>query len=101
MHPGVEAVGIAQAGQVPPGPDEGVLDGVLRPVGISKDETCGRVQSIDRGACERGESVMIAPLCSFHEVSLHDATGSGATGRSRYQYGGGAGPNRSRDLSAA
>ena len=70
-------------------PGKGVLDGVLRPVGVAKNESGGRVQPIDRGARERGKGVMIAPLCSFHEVSLHDATGSGATEGPRYQYGGG------------
>ena len=73
MRPCVEAVGIAQTGQVSPRPDKGVLDGVFCPVRISKDETGGGVQSTDRGACERGKGVMIAPLCSFHEVSLHSA----------------------------
>ena len=29
MEPGVEAIGVAERGQVTPGPDERVLDGVL------------------------------------------------------------------------
>ena len=80
MQPCVEAIRIAQARQVPPGPDERLLDGILRPVGIAKHESSGGVQATDRGACERGEGVMIAPLCPFHEVSLHAATGWDATG---------------------
>ena len=33
VEPGVEAIGVAQRGQVPPAPDERLLDGVLGPVG--------------------------------------------------------------------
>ena len=42
-------------------------------IGIAEDETGGGVAAIDRGACERREGVMIAPLRPFHEVSLHVA----------------------------
>ena len=72
VEPGVEAIGIAQTGQIPPAPDERLLDGVLRTVGILEDETSRGVQSTDRGACQHGEGVMIAFPSSLHEVSLHD-----------------------------
>ena len=61
VEPGVEAIGAAQCGQVTPGPDERLLDGVLGLVGIAQDEPGGSVQPEERGACQRGEGVMIAP----------------------------------------
>ena len=61
VQPGVEAIGAAQRGQVTPGSDERLLDGVLGLVGIAQDEPGGGIQPEDRGACQRGEGVMIAP----------------------------------------
>ena len=73
VEPGVEAIGAAQCGQVTPGSDERLLDGVLGLVGIAQDEPGGGVQPEDRGACQRGEGVMIAPSRSLHEFLLHHA----------------------------
>ena len=73
VEPGVEAIGTAQCGQVTPGSDERLLDGVLGLVGIAQDEPGGGVQPEDRGACQRGEGVMIAPSRSLHEFLLHHA----------------------------
>lgn len=72
MQPGVEAIEVAQSGQVPPAADERLLDGVLRAVWVLEDESGRGVQSTDRGACQHGEGVMIALACPLHEVSLHD-----------------------------
>ena len=71
VEPRVEAVGIAQRGQIAPGADERVLHRVLRLFGVPEDEPGGSVQPEDRGACQRGEGVMIAPSRSLHELSLH------------------------------
>jgi succinyl-CoA synthetase beta subunit len=73
MEPGVETIGAAQCGQVTPGPDERLLDGVLCQVGIAQDEPGGSVQPEDRGACQLGEGVMLAPPRSLHEFLLHHA----------------------------
>src|SRR6476659_1884170 len=73
VEPGVEAVGAAQGGQVTPGPDERLLDGVLGLVWIAQDEPGGGIQPEDRGACQRGEGVMIASSRSLHELLLHHA----------------------------
>ena len=72
-QPGVEAIRVAQRGQITPGTDEGVLDRVRRPIRIPDHEPGGRVEPGDRGACQLGEGVMIALPRSLHEVSLHDA----------------------------
>ena len=71
VEPRLESIGVAEPWQIPPGADEGFLDGVLRPLGIADDEPGGRVHAPDRGACERFEGVMIAPLRPFHELTLH------------------------------
>ena len=71
VEPGVEAVDVTQGGQVPPASDERLLDGVLRAVGITKDQSGGGVEPGDRGACQHGEGVMIALPRSLHEVPLH------------------------------
>ena len=73
VQPGVEAIGIAQRGQVPPASDERLLDGVLRTVWVPQDEPSRGVQPTDRGACQQRKGVMIASPCSLHEVSLHVA----------------------------
>src|SRR5689334_4985742 len=64
-------VGIAERGQITPGSDERVLDGVLGLFRVPKDQPGGGVEPGDRGACQLSEGVMIAPLRSLHEVSLH------------------------------
>ena len=71
VQPGLEAIGVAQGGQVPPAADERLLDGVLGAIGVPQDESRGGVHAADRGACQHGEGVMIALLRSLHEVSLH------------------------------
>ena len=60
VEPGVEAIGVAQRGQITPGPDERVLDGVLGLFRVPEDEPGGGIQPGDRGACQLGEGVMIA-----------------------------------------
>ena len=86
--PGVESVGIAQARKIPPGADEGFLDGVLRPLRVPEDEPGRRVETLDRGACERFEGVMIASLRSDHEFTLHGGLiDSGAPFGRAAQYG--------------
>ena len=70
MEPAVEPVHVAQRGQVPPAPDQSLLDGVPRKVGVAEDQACGRVQARDGCAGQRREGVMIASLRSLDETSL-------------------------------
>ena len=70
-HPSKRS-GIPQRGQITPGPQERVLDGVLGLIGIPEDERGGAVEARDRRGCQHGEGVMIAPPRSLHEVTLHD-----------------------------
>ena len=69
VQPGVESGRVAQRGQITPGADEGVLDGVHRQVRVPEHEPGGGVEPGDRGACQHGEGVMIAPSRPLHEVS--------------------------------
>src|SRR4051812_48771444 len=75
-QPRVEPIGIAKSRQIPPGPNEAILDGVLRPIGIAEDQPRGGVQSTDRGARQDREGVMIAPLRPLHAIALHVPLGN-------------------------
>ena len=62
MEPGIEPIGIAKLGQVPPGADEPLLDRVARELRVAEDQPGCRVQPRDGRADEHGEGVMIASL---------------------------------------
>jgi aspartyl-tRNA(Asn)/glutamyl-tRNA(Gln) amidotransferase subunit C len=70
MQPGVEPVRVAKPGQVAPGADEGVLDGVARELRITDHEPRGTIQADRRATRERGEGVVIAPSRLLDEASL-------------------------------
>ena len=78
VQPRVEAIGAAQRGQITPRADKGFLDGVLGRVGIAENQASGGIQAENRGACQHGEGVMIAPLRSLHEFPLHGVLGGDA-----------------------
>jgi hypothetical protein len=75
VEPRLEAVGIAQGAEVPPGTDEGVLHGILRGRGIAQDPPGDRVQAVIRAAHEVFEGLVIAPLRSGNELSDHPHLG--------------------------
>jgi hypothetical protein len=70
LQPGVEAVRIAKTGQVAPGADHGLLDGVARELPVAEDQTGGRVQPRETHVEELGEGLMIASPRPFDESSL-------------------------------
>jgi len=71
--PGLEAIRIAERGQVPPGADESLLDRVPRELGVPEDQAGRRVEPRDEPAREHGEGVMVAPHRTLDELSLvHD-----------------------------
>jgi len=73
VQPGVEPIGIAQPGQVPPGTDEGLLDGVASELRVPKDEAGRRVEAGEPGVDELGERGLIAAPRALDELSLvHD-----------------------------
>ena len=74
VEPGVEAVRdrAAWADHARPG-RAAFWTASLACSAIPEDEPGGGVQPGDRGACQLGEGVMIAPPRSLHEISLHHA----------------------------
>ena len=70
VQPGVEPVGIPKLREVPPGPDQPLLDRVACELGVAEDEAGRLVQPHDGRAGELGEGVMIALPRALHEPSL-------------------------------
>ena len=71
MEPGLEEIGIAKRSQLAPGHDQGRLHGVLGQVGVAQDPTRDRHASIADLAGEGVEGLLVAPLRSVHEISMH------------------------------
>ena len=71
VEPGVESIRVAKRGQITPGLEERVLHGILGLLVVPEDQPGGGIQAGDRGACQRGEGVMIAMPRALHEISLH------------------------------
>jgi len=96
VEPGIEPIRVPQRGQITPGADERILHGVLGLFGVPEDQASGGIEAIDRGACQRGKGVMIAPSRSLHEFSLHVAPLGGTIAVVVLaEYGEGYGANRS------
>lgn len=74
IQPGVESIRIAQAPQVAPGIDEGILDRVVRRGVIAEDQSGNRIEPANRNRGKVREGVMIALLRPDHEVSKHTVT---------------------------
>jgi hypothetical protein len=68
MEPCIEALGFAQAGQIAPGADEGLLHDVFRGISIAEDAARDRVQTVVGGAGDSVEGLAIATLCAFDQV---------------------------------
>ena len=71
MQPGIEPLWVAKGREVAPRSDEGVLDGVLRPVGIPKNQPSRGIEAVDRRASEFSKGVAVASPRTLHELSLH------------------------------
>jgi hypothetical protein len=68
VQPGVEGARVAQAPDLTPGLDEGVLDGIFRGIPIAEDASRDREQPVVCGGREGIEGLMVAPLCAFDEL---------------------------------
>ena len=71
VAPGFEAVGIAQAGQLVPDRDEGLLEGVFRQVRIAQDAVGHRVEPARVDLDQRGERLLISFRGPLDELSQH------------------------------
>jgi tRNA dimethylallyltransferase len=69
IEPGVEALRIAQCSELPPGPDDGLLERVFRRVRVPQDARGDGGQPIDVRPDEGFERVMVAVLCPRDEVA--------------------------------
>ena len=70
MEPGVEAIRITEPRQIAPGANETVLNGVLRQLGIAKDQASGRVKPSKGAVDQHGEGVVIASPRSIDKLRL-------------------------------
>ena len=70
VQPGVEAVKVAKAAQVPPAEDERFLDGLVRKVAVAKHELGDVEQSADRRSGKLGERRAIACPRPLDQLSL-------------------------------
>lgn len=71
MEPGLEAIGVAQPGNVAPSLDERLLDCVLGAIRIAQDQPSRCVQSGDDFPDNEPESFPISSLRSPHEFVVH------------------------------
>jgi hypothetical protein len=78
VKPRVEAVGVAESGKVPPGPDVRLLDGVARQLMVAQDQARDGLEVGDGRADERGEGVVIASPRTNHELCLVHGLPTGA-----------------------
>ncbi len=73
VQPRLEAIGIAEGRQAPPGGEEPLLDRVSRELVVPEDQAGCRVQPRDERAGKHGKGVMIASPRPLDELSLvHD-----------------------------
>ena len=70
VQPGLEPVGLPKLREIPPGPDQRLLDRVACELRVPEDEAGGLVQPHDGRAGELREGVMIASPGSLDELSL-------------------------------
>lgn len=79
IEPGVETLGVAQAPDVAPSSDEGLLDRVARKLAVTKDQSGCCVQARKRRIEKRSEGVMIASLRPLDQgLLVHSCLGWGA-----------------------
>src|SRR5262245_23319208 len=71
MEPDVEAFRVAKTRQVPPGEQEGLLDGVAGPLGVAKDPVRNAVAPTAVPIDELGAGDLVALLRSFDQPRLH------------------------------
>jgi len=81
VEPGIEPLRFAQGAEVPPGPDERLLDRVLGGIPVAEDASRDRVQAVVRGGPERVKRLVIAPLCALDEIGDHSPSSVAARPR--------------------
>ena len=78
MQPGTEALRVAQPGELAPGEEECLLDGVLCTLGIAKDPIRDREAQVAVEVDELGEGDIVTLPCPFDQPRPHVRVSSGA-----------------------
>ena len=73
MQPGVEAIRVAESGQVTPGDHQRVLHGILGPVDVAEDPLRDREEPVATRADQVGVCLPVPALCGLHEITIHCA----------------------------
>ena len=71
MDPGLEALGFAELGQLPPRGDERLLDGVLGTPDVTQDPMRDDEQPVSRAANDGGEGLLVPGPCRLDEGEVH------------------------------
>src|SRR3954449_13129053 len=74
MQPGTAAFEVREAGNLPPGDEVGLLDGILGSLDIAQDPVRDGKQTAAVLVDERTKGVFIAPLRSLDQIDPHHAT---------------------------
>jgi hypothetical protein len=73
VEPGFETIGVAQCSHLPPGHDEGRLDGILDEVDVTQDPVRNPHASVADQAGEGVEGLLVALLRPVSELSMHSS----------------------------
>ena len=71
MEPGVEAVRIAESGQVTPGDHQRFLHGILGPIDVAEDPVGEREEAVATNADQVGICLPVPLPCGLDEISVH------------------------------
>ena len=71
MHPGVEPIRLAKAGQLAPRVHEGVLHGVFRVLAIAEDEERNPVETVADGRRKGLKGLVLSVPRRFHDIAPH------------------------------
>ena len=74
MHPRIEPFGIAQAWQLSPRLEQGLLHCILGKVNVAKDQPGDAEESVDASTGKRLEGAVVATLCRLDQGSRHPPT---------------------------
>ena len=74
MEPRVEPVWIAEPGQVTPGDDQRLLQGILSPIDVAEDPMGERVQSVAADPDQVGVCLPVTVPCRLDQIAVHRAS---------------------------
>ena len=71
VRPGIEAVEVAQAGEVPPDGHQRLLDRVVGAIAVADDAVGDRVQAVGGIGSQERVGIPVTVLCSLDHESVH------------------------------